>query len=161
MSMSFNMRSAGPEELIKITADSSLQFVLGLEPYRFTDSSNYLSFFQDWHIIHYLFTDTLWDTSLPLGFILGGKDWHSWDPSHEPLKVLDSQLVKEISEALIAIDIDLILDRFKKREAVDSSGYFASIPETEFLSIMEEVEKITGFVSAAAECGQAIVKELG
>ncbi|MFT6696213.1 MAG: hypothetical protein ACJAXU_001717, partial [Paracoccaceae bacterium] len=34
-------------------------------------------------------------------------------------------------------------------------------PETEFLSIMEEVEKITGFVSAAAECGQAIVKELG
>ena len=70
-----------------------------------------------WHGIHYLLTGTAWEGPEPLNFLVcGGKEVGDIDVGYGPARVIGSDEVKRILDAVGAIDEDKLRQRFNPEE---------------------------------------------
>jgi len=77
-----------------------------------------------WHGIHYLLTGTAWEGAEPLNFIVcGGKEVGNVDVGYGPARVLASDEVKKIADALGALDKNVLRERFNPGEMMSLEIY--------------------------------------
>ena len=158
--MALNMRRAKEVDIDAVPAEECTQFIVGLPPHAPDDASVLHRFYDSWVEAHYFFTGDWQDNSLPGGFILGGEDWHSWHPQHEPTKVLNTDAVKDIARHLSGLSPDIRSARLDRMTSGTAGLPKLSHPD-DIPFIAPTFDEVIAFVQTAANRNEAIVKDIG
>lgn len=77
-----------------------------------------------WHGIHFLLTQTVWEGSPPLNFLLhGGKQVGDVDVGLGPARAMTSTEVALVNEALVPIEEDFLRSRFEPARMMELEIY--------------------------------------
>lgn len=157
MGMYCGLYKLSPSDTERYLKDSELiTSLISSEP---TDGS-YLSLEKSWHGLHYLLTVSPWEGKPPLSFIVNGGQDISPDLGYGPARLLSSQFVKELDEALAEITIDDLWQRFDPAKMFEEKIYPEIWDEPE-QELKEEYgwyfNDLRGFVRSASGSDDSIL----
>jgi hypothetical protein len=77
-----------------------------------------------WHGIHFLLTGTAWAGDPPLDFIVqGGREIGNIDVGYGPARAFSSSDVRDLAEALVPIEPEVLRDRFDPEQMMAQGVY--------------------------------------
>ncbi len=160
MTMTMTLRRTSLAFLENLSEEQAPLFAMGIEDGADATSQDAIFDFYDWHVVHYLSSETAWDRTLPAGFMIGGANWVEIHPDHEPPQILSVEEVLSIRRHLDNLDTKVIDARCSKILAGDCGIYGEELSEDMVEIWKSAFHQIREFITQAAENGQVVVKAI-
>jgi len=171
MSMTLSLTTVRDRSIEKILADGELVLqYLGLDEDEAADDSPgeddemiAMDLDKSWHAIHFLLTGSAWEGDGTLSFLLqGGTDVEGIDAGYGPPRLLTSEEVAEVSQALTAVSPEELRRRFDP-EALQEADIYPNIwmrdpKEDDTLGyVLEYYDQLRNFIATANRKGMGLI----
>lgn len=120
---------------------------------------------KSWQAIHFLLCGSIDESEPPLGnAVLGGEVLGDVDLGYGPPRYLTSGEVKDVSQALAAIDIDEFMSRFDYETMIQEGALFSNTSATEDEEreyVRSHYPPLQSYFREAADAGDAMILWIG
>jgi hypothetical protein len=118
-----------------------------------------------WHGLQFLLTETAWDGTEPLNFLVGGGEEVDADTGYGPARAFSNAEVQSLARALVPLTRDVLAKRYDPK-AMTAAEIYPAIwdrPEEEAENLeylLSSFDELKAFVAASAEAGDGLLVSL-
>jgi len=124
------------------------------------ESNSLLDVDKAWHGVHFLLTGSTWEGEVPLCWVVLGGEAIGEDIGYGPARLVNTEEVKQINEAISSIDTSVLNARYDAVTLNKAEIYPDGWGPDDAEYVIGAFQKIKIFYSSAAEKNQCVIQFL-